>query len=173
MSDYQRSTRVCPFDQLRPEMQQAFRDYFNTHDLAGMDETSLVCCETVSHKKEVAGFFAWLATFEKADVSVTTAILLGAQALFWARAGEPYTPAARVICANLQEVRVKMKPSVLTQDSGLEISGLIEGSKGVMRGTIGLGPEPAAQKFCEDVAQAVEKVNPRPAGKFPSWMGGR
>jgi hypothetical protein len=173
MSNYERSTRECSFEQLRPEFQQAFRDYFRIHEnlAVELDETRLVCCETVSHKKEAG----WLAALlgEAQDVTVYTAILLSSQALFWARSEENSVSALRVVGTSLNTIRVKQFRSLLTTDSGLEISGLIEGSKGVMRGYIGLGAEPEAQKFCEAVAQAVEKVNPKPAGKFPSWMGGR
>jgi hypothetical protein len=83
---------------------------------------------------------------------------------------EPYSTSAHVTRA---EIKVKVINSLLAQGNGLEVSGLIEGAGGVMRGVIGLGPEPEAQKFCEQVLLAVEQVNPRPAGKWPTWMGGR
>ena len=79
----------------------------------------------------------------------------------------------QVTGANLMNIRAKAYVSILSQDSGLEISGIIENAKGPLRGQIALGPEPFSQKFCEEVAQAIEKINPAPTRKFPSWMGGK
>jgi hypothetical protein len=52
----------------------------------------------------------------------------------------------------------------------MEVSGYIGDSKGRVRGYIGMGPEPAAQKFCEQVQQAIEKVTPKPAKKRRLWF---
>lgn len=169
MSKYQRTTRECSFNQVRPALQQAFRDYFTTHELGEPDEIVRLCCETVSNKTESGWLTRWLD--EKEEPVIYSAILLTEQSLLWARAGE--NSAAHVIRANLYEIRVKIFTSLLANDSGMEISGLIEGSKSFMRGYIGMGAEPAAQKFCEEVMQAVEKINPKSTRKFPTWMGGR
>jgi hypothetical protein len=180
MSDYQRSTHICGFQQLRPVFKQAFRDYFKSHDMGRLDEAGLVCCQTVSHQKGSDGWRAWWDRFEKADETIYSAIVLTPDALLWTRIGEPNTPQAHVLRANLVEIRVKIvdKGGVtlapILHDTGLEISGLVEGSNGFMRGYVGLGAGPQTEKFCQQVIEAVEKVNPRPpAGKWPSWMGGR
>jgi hypothetical protein len=77
--------------------------------------------------------------------------------LIWARYGDH--TGATVSSAKLQEVRVRPFVSRLMQDSGLEVSGYIRDSKGRVRGYIGMGPEPAAQKFCERVQEAIDKIN--------------
>lgn len=70
----------------------------------------------------------------------------------------------------MKEIRVKAYTSGLTRDSGLEVFGFIGDSKGRVRGYIGMGPETAAQKFCEIVTQAVETVNPPVKRKLPRWL---
>jgi hypothetical protein len=54
----------------------------------------------------------------------------------------------------------------------LEVSAFIGDSKEYVRGNLELGPELAAQKFCEEVGQAVLNLNPPVKRKFPRWMGG-
>ena len=170
MSNYERTTRECTIDQLRPELQQAFRNYFAARKLTELDEASLRCCETSSYKKQGGWLSNWLDAGE--ETTTYTALVLTPEALLWARSAEPARSEVRVIGASLFAIRVRTVTPLLTQDSGLEISGLIEGSKAFMRGYIGLGKDLAAEKFCEEVDLAIEKVNPRPTRKFPSWMGG-
>ena len=43
MSNYQRSTRECTPDQLRPELRQALNEYFTTHNLGDLDAENLLC----------------------------------------------------------------------------------------------------------------------------------
>lgn len=170
MSNYERTTRACTFDQIHPDLQQAFRDYFQTHEMEQPQPEELSCCETISRKKEQGWLPKWLE--EKEDATITTAILLTPLALIWARIGETQTQPVRAIGASLYVIRVKTYTSILTNDSGLEIAGVIDNAKSFMRGQIGLGPEAAAREFCEKVDQAIEKINPKPTRKFPSWMGG-
>jgi len=172
MSNYQRSTRECTPDQLRPELRQALNEYFTTHNLGDLDAENLLCCETTSIKNKNGWLSAllesWLGTVE-APV-IYSAILLTAQTLVWARSGNGPTLATG---ANLMNIRARIFTSMLDRDSGLEVSGAIDDSKGLLRGYIGLGPEPASQKLCEEVIQAIQKVNPASTRKFPTWMGGR
>jgi hypothetical protein len=41
-----------------------------------------------------------------------------------------------------------------------------------MRGYIGMGSEPAAQQFCEQVHQAVKQVNPPAKKSWLKWLTG-
>jgi hypothetical protein len=166
MSDYTRSTIECSVRQLRPELRRAIDEYFEKHTLGDTETETVLCCETVSERKEPN----WLASLlgEKAGSPVYTATLLTATELIWAR-GELQGDII-VTGADLKFIRANPYTSMFINDTGLQISGII--GSGTMSGYIGMGPEPAAQNFCEEVQQAIAKINPSSTRKWPSWMGG-
>jgi hypothetical protein len=158
LADFNRYTRECSFSQLRPELMQAMRDYFENQKLVGIEVDILMCCETTSEKKtsdENTGVLAFLAG-DDPDTTVYTGMFVTPQWLVWARVGDK--SGTLVTSAHLRNVRVKPFASRFTKDTGLEVSGFIGDSPGRVKGYIGMGPEEAAQKFCEEVVQAAEKV---------------
>ena len=162
MSDYIRRTRECSFGQLRPDLARAIRDYAQNHrELSNVEAEVLMCCETTSEKKRVDTLAALLG--DNPDTFLYTGMVLTPQWLIWARYGDKSSP--RVSSARLRDVQVKVYASLLVPDTGMEVSGYIGDSKARVRGYIGMGPEPAAQKFCEQVQKAIEQVNPKPAKK--------
>jgi hypothetical protein len=166
MSDYTRSTIECSVRQLRPELRRAIDEYFEKHTLGDAETEAVLCCETVSERKEPG----WLASLfgEKMGPPIYTAMLLTATELIWAR-GELQSDIT-VTGADLKFIRAKPYASMFINDTGLQISGII--GSGTMSGYIGMGPEPAAQKFCDEVQQAIARINPSSTRKWPSWMGG-
>jgi len=52
MGDYTRSTRECSVGQVRPELHLALEEYFQKNSLGNLEAETLLCCETVSEKKE-------------------------------------------------------------------------------------------------------------------------
>jgi hypothetical protein len=169
MSNYQRSTRECSVTQLNPELRRAMLEYFQTHNLGELETEVIACCETNAEKKPGSWLSDWLEP--GSDATVFTGIVLTAQSLVWARTREKAS--VLVVGADLMNIRTRAHVSFFSKDLGLEVTGLIENSKNNIHGIIGLGPEPAAQKFCDEVAQAIEKINPAPVRKFPRWMGGQ
>jgi hypothetical protein len=162
MSDYVRFTRECSFGQLRPELARAIREYAqNRRELGNVEVEVLMCCQTTSEKKPVGALAALLG--DNPDTILYTGMVVTPQWLIWARYGDK--SGIRVSSAKLQDVQVKVYASLLVKDTGMEVSGYIGDSRGKVRGYIGMGPEPAAQKFCEQVQKAIEKVNPKPAKK--------
>ena len=168
MSDYRRITRECSLGQLRPELLHAVREYFQQHRLGDLETESLACCETISEKKGIGRLASLLG--DDPDTIAYTGILLTSQWLIWARSGDQ--SGTVVTGANLKEIRVKMFTSRLSKDTGMEIAGYIGESKGRVRGYLGMGPELAAQKFCEQVQQAIIKLNPPVKRRLPRWLGG-
>lgn len=153
MGSYQRSTKECAFDQLRPELVQAIREYIQNQRLGGIEWDVLGCCETVSEKKHTGKLTSLLEG--DLDTLAYTGILVTPQWLIWARSGDK--SGLKVFSANLKNVRVKISDSNLIKDTKLEVVGYIGDSPERVRGYIGLGPEEAAQKFCEEVKKAAEK----------------
>jgi hypothetical protein len=168
MGDYIRSTRECPVNQVRPELRRALEEYFQKNSLSDLEAETILCCETVSEKKADS----WLDTLlgGKEEPVIYTAMLLTSTHLIWARGGQKSS--INVNIADLRFIHVKPFSSLFIKDTGLEISGLLGNSKGMKLGYIGMGPEPITQKFCDEVQQAIDKVHPPSASKWPAWMRG-
>jgi len=168
MSDYYRTTRECSLGQLRPELLYAIREYFQKHQLGDLETETLFCCETTSEKKNVGRLASLLS--DDPDTMAYTGVVLTSQWLIWARSGDQ--SGMVVTAASLKEIQVKAFASMLTKDTGLEIDGYIGDSKGRVRGYLGMGPELAAQKLCEQVQQAIIKLKPPTRKGFLRWLGG-
>jgi hypothetical protein len=167
MSDYNRTTRECSVNQLHPEVLRALRNHFQEHQLGELEAESQMCCETISRKKDAGGLFSGWTAAE--DTTIHTGILLTSQWLIWVRTGDK--SGTRLTAANLNYISVKQYASIFTRDTGLEVSGYIEGSRSLIRGYIGMGPESTTQKFCDAVMQAINKANPPVKKTWPKWMG--
>jgi hypothetical protein len=168
MSDYNRTTRECPVNQLPPELLRAVQSYFQEHQLGDLEADTLMCCETISTKKNFGRLASLLKGVE--DTTIHTGMLFTSQWLIWVRRGDQ--SGTVLTAANLKEIQVKSYVSILAKDSGLEIFGYIVDSKSQVRGYVGMGAEPAAQKFCEEVKKAVANVTPPAQKGWPKWMGG-
>ena len=168
MSDYNRTTRECPVSQLRPELFLAIRNYFQEHKLGDLEAETLLCCETTSRKKSANQLVSWLN--DGLDTTVHTGILFTSQWLMWVRSGDK--SGIQLASADLKQISVRVYTSIFTRDNGLEVSGHIEDSKGMMRGVIAMESTVAAQKFCDEVNQAIIKVNPPAPKNLSRWWGG-
>jgi hypothetical protein len=168
MSDYNRTTRECPASQLQPDLRQAIKNYFREQDLGNPDTETMLCCETISTRKS-SGWLGFLLNSGE-DTTSYTAMLFTSEWLIWVRKGDQSSTVLNA--ANLKEIQVKAYVSLLNKDNGLEITGYTKDSKGRVRGYVGLGPEPAAQKFCEEIEKAVAKVKPPAPKPFSRWFGG-
>jgi len=168
MSDYNRTTRECSASQLHPELFLTIRNYFQEHKLGDLETEALACYETTSRKKSGNGLGAWLS--DGLDTTIHTGILLTSQRLIWVRNGDK--SGAQLASADLKQISVRVYASLFTRDTGLEISGHMEDSKGVMRGYIAMGSAEAAQKLSDEVNQAIIKVNPPAPKNVSKWRGG-
>jgi hypothetical protein len=163
MSNYHRTTRECPVSQLHPALLQSIQTYFLEHQLGDVETETSLCCETVSTKKSASGLPAWLD--DAPDTTIYMGILLTSQWLIWVRYGDK--SGTMLSAANLKNIIVKTYSSILSQDTGLDISGFPEGAKGALRGRLGMGSELTAQKFCDEIA----RLNPPAQKGWPKWMG--
>ena len=163
MSDYIRTTRGCPVSQLRPELLKAVRDYFREQELGDVITETRMCCETISKRKD-----AGQRPSNKTDATVYTGMLVTSQILLWVRSGD--RSGIRLTASNLKEIQVRVYSSRLANDAGLEISGYVMGARGRVRGYVGMGPELAAQNFCEEVKRAIAEANPPRKRRLPGWL---
>jgi hypothetical protein len=168
MSDYNRITRECPVSQLHPELLLTVQRYFQEHKLGDLETETLMCCETISTKKNFGKLDTVLKGAE--DTTIHMGMLLTSQWLIWVRRGDH--SGILLTAANLKEIQVRSYVSILPKDTGLEIFGYIGDASGQVRGYVGLGTELAAQKFCEEVRKAISIVNPPIKKSLPKWLGG-
>ena len=156
MSDYIRTTRECSAEQLHPELLRAIQNYFQEHELGDLQAETLACCETVSTKKNIGKLAFWLSG--NPDTTIHVDIVLTPEFLIWVHLGDKTR--MRVNAANLRNIRTDYYLSLYKKEASLSIMGYISDAKSGVRGTIALGPEPAAEQFCEQVKQAIQKVSP-------------
>ena len=169
MAKYQRSTRACAVSQLKPPLLRALRAYFQSHNLGELETECLQCCETVSEKKPSGNWLsAWLDN--SAEETIYSAIVLTGRVLVWARSSGQGQASA--VGTELVNINARVHIANFTNEVGLQVAGLIDGSRGNVRGVIALGQEQAALDFCDAVYNEIEKVNPTPKRKWPAWMGG-
>jgi hypothetical protein len=165
MSEYIRTTRECSISQFHPELRQALRKYFEEHELGDLQAEILMCCETVSRKKNTGKSGSWLS--DSPDTTIYTGTLLTSRFLFWAHYGD--RSGTLVNGANLDEIRAEPYTALFTKDTGLDIVGYISGAKSRVHGRIGMGTELAAQKFCEEVKKAITQINPPTKKSIFGW----
>jgi hypothetical protein len=168
MSEYFRTTRECSVSQLHPELLQAIRNYFKEHELGDLQAETLICCETISKKKSASKMVSWLSG--KSDTTIYTGMLLTSQWLVWVHYGDK--SGTLLNAANLNKIRAEFYTSRFTKDASLEIVGYIGDANARVHGYIGMGTDLAAQKFCEEVKQAIIKANPPNKKDLFKWLTG-
>jgi hypothetical protein len=166
MSEYNRTTRECSVSQLHPELLRAIRNYYQEHNLGILETEALMCCETISKKKNASKLVSWLD--DKSDTTIYTGMLLTSQWLIWVHHGDQ--SGTLLNAADLREIQAEYQTSPLTKDAGLKIVGYIADAKDRVQGRIGMGSDPAAQKFCMEVKQAIIKVNPPVKKGISRWF---
>jgi hypothetical protein len=167
MSGYDRKTWECRASELQPELLQAIRDYFRLHQLGDVEAETRSCCETLSTRRSSGKLLSLLEG--GGDTSFHLVTLLTSEWLVWARLGDK--TATVVTGARLKTIQTKMMVEKRTQNINLDVQGFMNGTKEYARGTLALGPEPAAQRFCEEVVRTVLTENPPAKKEGRRWFG--
>jgi hypothetical protein len=152
MGDYHRVTRECTRDNMRPELATAIRAHIETYELADVVATTLFCCETISTKQKKKLFGS------KTEVEIS-GVMLTPKWLIWA--GGKENERIGVLSARLEDLQVedyeKTNMYKMIQDTGLNVFGFkIANQLGSV--FIGLGSEPAAEKFRDMLKEAIKMV---------------
>ena len=154
MGEYQRVTKECTLDSMRPELAKAIKEHIERYELEGVIENALICCETTS-TKETKKLFG-----RKTEIEIG-GIILTPKWLIWA--GGKENEKAGVLSSRLQDLRVqdyeKTRMYQMIEDTGVNVDGFRTG-QGIDSGSvfIGLGKEPAAAKFREMLKEALTQV---------------
>jgi len=155
-------------NQLQPELLQAIQKYFQAQKLGHLESEIRICCETISKKRYVSKTFAWLSG--KPDTIIYTGMLLTSHWLIWVHHGN--VSGTRLNAAKLSDIRAEFYTPLFTKDAGLLIVGYIDEAQARVRGYIGMGTDLAAQKFCEQVKQAINEINPPTKKDLFRWRAG-
>ena len=171
MADFNRYTRECAFSQLRPELIQAMRDYFENQKLVGIETTILMCCETTSEKKTPNGSRGVLAFLEgeDPDTTVYTGMFVTPEWLVWALSGDK--SGAVAAGARLRVLRARVTVAWPSKEFRLELAGFMNDTTEYVRGHLDLGSQPAAEKICKAVSTAVLEQKPPPQKERRRWFG--
>jgi hypothetical protein len=151
MPEYRRQTRAYTLDQLQPELGRVIREHLEAPHLTNLANAVIACCETISDKVGASWYDALFG--DTSDFTTCLALVLAPQRLIWARSSDRITPT--VASALLNDVIVKVFRPGNTRDFGLKMTVRIAGTRTVVNGELLLGPEPAAEKFCIALGQAM------------------
>jgi hypothetical protein len=162
MFGYTRTTRICPVSQIHSSLSQGLRDFFQAHQLGDPETETLLCCETISRRDPPGKLIVWLDGNRDTDIHLAT--LLTREWLIWARHGDQ--TGTLVTGAKLQVIKVKAFVRRSSKEMELEISGFMADTQEFVRGNLEMGPDPAAQKFCDAVLLAVSAAKPPAKKKF-------
>ena len=147
-----RTTHECSLDSLRPDMVAAVRKHMELYKMGDIESGILICCETTSTEKKRGLFSSGLET------TITGTLLTPEWLIVAVKKGneEP-----SVISGHLRNLQVhNFEDSAMFKvnpDAGLNITGRYSDVTKQGMVFIGLGPEPAAQKFRQAVGEAIQQ----------------
>jgi len=161
MGTYDRFSRLCTVDQLRPELAHALRERAQKLNMGELDADVVSCCETRSERKKTG----WLPSLLEDDRDPVhyTAVALTSQRLLWARSGEKLGTV--VTTAQLKDLRVLVREAPKSREMLLDLTGYFDKSRQRFTGTLAVDAGPDGRKFADDVRKAVELANPQPKKK--------
>lgn len=142
MAAYTRTTRECTWQTMQPVLATAVADYLETHQLTHITDAALLCIETVSTKPGQG-------LFRRKKEELLVGVMLAPPWLLWATSQNRQTAVVTAVLLNQIALQAyETSPMYqLMPDSGININGLRTDSVALGSTFIGLGPEPAAQKF--------------------------
>jgi hypothetical protein len=153
MKAYIRSTPECAFGDMRPELSAAIRKHIETYKLGEIESSLLICCETTSTSKK-AGLFA------NGDETTTTGMFITTQFLVWTGEKERGKPSVRsALLRNIDAQDFENTAMYrVNPDSGMNIVGRYTDVTKQGQSFIGLGPDPAGEKFRQVLQHAIQKA---------------
>ncbi len=168
MSHYQRTTRNCTLDELRPELAEAIRAYATRQQWDNLEAEVLACCETTTERTSANRLDAWLNGSAAAISHV--ALIATPHRLIWAYSSDRVRAGAA--SAQYHEMRLKIFTPKLTAGIAVDIYARMDGTREKTGGRFMLDGSPAALEFCEEFQRATAPLR-LPAEKKPRrrWFG--
>ena len=168
MSHYQRTTRACTLDELRPELAEAIRTYAQRQQWDNLEAEVLACCETTTERISTNRLDAWL-NGSAATIS-HLALIATPHRLIWAYSSD--RARASAASAQYKQMRLKILTPKRTAAIGVEIYARMDGTGEKTGGRFMLDDNPAARHFCEEVKRATDRLHPSSEEKpRRKWFG--
>ena len=156
MNAYTRSTRECTFADLPPELVSAIRKHIEKYELEDIESSHLICCETTSSIQKT-GFF------KRGPEIMIRGMIVTALLLVWTdgkKKDKPIVRSAWLRNIDMQDFEntamYRVKP-----DSGINIAGRYTDVTKQGKTFIGLGIDPAGEKFRQVLQHAIQKAQSR------------
>jgi hypothetical protein len=150
MSDWKRTTKEIPFENLPPEMTAAIQMHIQRYSLGPILEDALICVQTDSDKTKKG-------LFGKAE-TVRMGVVVTPRWLIWAVNGTKSS--MTVLSAQLSNLTVQdysQTPFMkMIPDSGIEVTGMFTGAGESASAFIGLEENAAGTKFKELIIKAAQ-----------------
>lgn len=156
MNAYTRSTRECAFADLPPELVTAIRKHIEKYKLGDNESAHLICCETTSTRK--TGLFA------NGLETTVTGMFVTPYLLVWTneeKKGQSLVKSALLRSLDVQDFENTAMYKV-SPDSGINITGRYTDVTKQGQSFIGLGSDPAGEKFRRVLQHAIQKTQLRP-----------
>ena len=153
MNAYTRSTRECTFGDMRPELVTAIRKHVETYKLGDIESSLLIYCETTSICQKT-GLFA------NNDETTITGMFVTPQLLAWTngkKRGKPVVTSAMLRNIDAHDFENTAMYQV-NPDSGMNITGRYTDVTKQGQSFIGLGSDPAGEKFRQVLQHAIQKA---------------
>jgi hypothetical protein len=155
MREYTHITRECLFEELKPPMVTAIREFIQQHQPSMQDceSKALVCIETLTVQTRI-GFVERLSGLsEKLHY---TGVLLTPEFVIWATCGSQRK--TTVLAARLVDIEITRLDYTGVRDPGLDLFGLMIDGKERIRVYIALGDDAAGENFKRIFSAALEKA---------------
>jgi len=153
MNAYTRSTRECTFEDMRPELSAAILKHIEKYKLGVIESSLLICCETTSTGQKT-GLFA------SGNETSITGMFVTKKLLVWTSGNDKPKPA--VTSALLRNIDAQDFENIamyqVKPDSGMNISGRYTDVTKQGQSFIGLGADPAGEKFRQVLQHAIQKA---------------
>ncbi|MFZ5820571.1 MAG: hypothetical protein ACOYYJ_11800 [Chloroflexota bacterium] len=153
MNAYTRSTRECKFGDLRPELTASISRHIETYKLGDVEASLVICCETTSVCQKT-GLFA------SGNETTVAGMFVTPQLLVWTNGEEKRKPV--VTSALLRNISAHDFENTamyrVNPDSGINITGRYTDVTKQGQSFIGLGPDPAGEKFRQVLQLAIQKA---------------
>jgi hypothetical protein len=153
MNAYIRTTRECKFGDMRNEIAAAIRKHVETYKLDDIESPLPICFETTSTCKKKG-------LFSSSEETIITGMLISSQLLVWTNEKKNGKPV--VISALLRNIDVQDFENTamyrVSPDSGINISGRYTDVTKQGQSFIGLGSDPAGEKFRLVLQHAIQKA---------------
>lgn len=153
MNAYIRSTRECTFADLNHELVTAIRKHIELYNLEKIESNLLICCETTSTTKKTG-------LFTNGSETTITGMLVTKQLLIWTNGKK--RDKATVRSALLRNIDAQDFENTamyrVNPDSGMNITGRYTDVTKQGQAFIGLGSDPAGERFRQVLQHAIQKA---------------